>query len=352
MAAPRDPSPRITLDQWRALVAVVEAGGYAQAADRLHKSQSTVTYAVQQLQSQLGVQAFRIEGRRARLTPTGELLVRRARYLLDEAGGIEQAARRFSAGWEAQIRLVVEVIFPTWLLLECLDRFGRESPGTQLEVTEAVFGHRTDVLETGATDLAIYGSVPAGFLGESLLRMRFILVASPRHPLHRLGRKLTLRDFRAHRHLVLRESSPARASEVTMRTTQRWTVGQFSTLIEAARDGHGFAWLPEDKIRPELAAGTLVPLPMHEGAERFAELYLVFADREHAGPGTMRLAEILRAGVREQCELHPQPQGAGRARIAPDVRPPVAVPPGRRAAVRTRASPRSRHAKKSVRRPG
>ena len=39
---------RITLDQWAAF-AVVEAGGYAKAAQKLHKSQSSVTYAVQQL---------------------------------------------------------------------------------------------------------------------------------------------------------------------------------------------------------------------------------------------------------------------------------------------------------------
>ena len=44
--------PRVTLDQWRALVAVVDAGGYAQAAEALHKSQSAVTYAVQKLESE------------------------------------------------------------------------------------------------------------------------------------------------------------------------------------------------------------------------------------------------------------------------------------------------------------
>src|SRR5205823_5290107 len=120
---------------------------------------------------------------------------------------------------------------------------------------------------------------------------------NPNHPLHKLGRKLTPRDFRSHRHLVLRESSPDRGSEVSMRTTQRWTVGQFSTLIEAARDGYGFAWLPEEKIRPELQAGTLEPLPLHEGVERYADLYLLFANREHAGPGTTRLAEIIRESV-------------------------------------------------------
>ena len=47
---PSGHAPRITLEQWRALLAVVEAGGYAQAAERLHKSQSTLTYAVQKIE--------------------------------------------------------------------------------------------------------------------------------------------------------------------------------------------------------------------------------------------------------------------------------------------------------------
>ena len=43
------PTPHIALDQWRALIAVVDSGGYAQAAEALHKSQSSVTYAVQKI---------------------------------------------------------------------------------------------------------------------------------------------------------------------------------------------------------------------------------------------------------------------------------------------------------------
>src|SRR5258708_20119672 len=111
------PEPRITLDQWRALVAVVDKGGYARAAAALHKSQSSVTYGVQQLESQLGVKAFKIAGRKAELTPTGELLYRRARYLLDEAAALEPSAKRLSAGLEAEVGGAVGVIFPIWLLL-------------------------------------------------------------------------------------------------------------------------------------------------------------------------------------------------------------------------------------------
>ena len=296
------PPPRITLDQWSALAAVVEAGGYARAAEKLHKSQSSVTYAVQQVESQLGIKAFRIEGRKAVLTPTGELLYRRGRYLLDEAASLEASSKRLSAGWEAQVRIAVEVIFPSWLLLQCVDQLGKESPHTRIEIIESVLGHRTDALSAGQADLAIFGSVPPGFLGDPLMRVRFVLVASPKHPLHKLGRKLSLRDLRQHRHLVVRESSPERATPTSLDVTQRWTVSHIATSIEAVVAGYGFAWLAEEKIRIELAAGILKPLPLREGGEGFAELYLIFADREHAGPATLRLADIIREGVASECK--------------------------------------------------
>src|ERR1700757_77189 len=103
-------SPKISLDQWRALLAVVDAGGYAQAAEALHKSQSAVTYAVQKLESLLGVKVFEVIGRKAHLTPTGEVLYRRARALLEEASVLENAAGSLAAGWEPELRLAMEII--------------------------------------------------------------------------------------------------------------------------------------------------------------------------------------------------------------------------------------------------
>ena len=294
-------SLHITLEQWRALVAVVDAGGYAQAAEAMHKTQSSISYAVQKMETVLGVKVFKVEGRKAVLTPTGELLCRRARYLLDEAGGLEQAAKKLSAGWEAEIRVVVEVVFPSFVLLRSLDLLGAESPHTRIEVVESVISGAAEALLQGHTDLAIASSVPQGFLGDALMPVRFILVAHPAHPLHRIERKLTLQDLRAHRQLVVRETGARRDTRASVESTQRWTVSNMATSIEAARSGYGYAWLPEEKLRDQLAAGTLRPLPLREGGERFAQLYLVFADRDHAGPGTLRLAQIIRESVSVQC---------------------------------------------------
>lgn len=294
--------PRVTLEQWRCLVAVVEAGGYAQAAERLHKSQSSVTYAVQRLEAVLGVQAFEIRGRKALLTPTGEMLYRRARVLLDEAGGLERAARKLSAGWEAEISLAVEVLFPTWLILRCLDLFGTESPQTRIELYETVIAGGQEALMEGRVDLALTPHIPPGFQGEPLMSIRFVPVAHPDHPLHRLGRTLTARDLRRHRHLVVRDTSTQRdKTSRSFNSEMRWTVSNMATSIGAACRGYGFAWFPEEKIRAELAEGVLKPLPLRDGAEVTVQVYLLFSDRDAAGPGVLRLAEIIREQVRFAC---------------------------------------------------
>ena len=292
---------KTTLEQWQALVAVVDAGSYAKAAERLHKSQSSVTYLVQKLESLLGVKAFEIKGRKAALTRSGELLYRRARVLLDEAASLEQAAKKASAGWEAEIRVAAEIVFPAWLLLKCFARLNEESQHTRIEYHESVIAGTNELLLAGRVDLAITAVIPQGFTGTLLMPLRMVLAAHPAHPLHKLGRSLTMRDLRAHRQLVVRETGERRPTKTQIEAEQRWTVSHMSTAIFAASMGFGYGWYPEERIRNELAAGTLKPLPLREGAERIGQLYLVYADRESAGPATLRLAEIIPELVKQEC---------------------------------------------------
>ncbi len=308
----------MTLDQWRALVAVVEAGGYAQAAKSILRSQSSVTYAVQKLESVLGVKAFEIQGRKAVLTAAGETLYRRARALLEDAGGLERASRKANAGWEAEITIAVEIVFPVWLLLECLRQLGEESPETRVDVFESVIGGTAEAIESGQVDLAISPVIPAGFAGEPLMPLRFLPVAHPDHPLHKLGRELTVRDLRKHRHLVVRDTGTRRDKKsAIVEVAQRWTFANMTTSIAAACRGDGFAWFPADKIRNELANGELKILPLRDGRERTLECYLIFPDRDAAGPGTLRLAQIFRERVAKQCAAERNPTtDPSRGRVA------------------------------------
>ncbi len=291
-------SPHITLEQWRSLIEVVDAGGYAQAAEKLCKSQSAVSYAVQKIESLLSVKAFEIQGRKAILTPTGQMLYRRALALVDEANDLERAAHKLSAGWEAVITIAAEILFPSDRLLTCLQRFGQESPGTRVELIESVLGGTSDALLSGNVDLAISPQLPPGFLGNVLMRIRLQAVAHADHPLHHQGRELSYRDLRAYRHVVIRDSGAKRDQRaVSVEVDQRWTVSQVATSIQAVCMGYGFAWLPEEHISKELQTGILKPLPLREGYTREVPLYLILANPDFAGPGVRRLADILTESV-------------------------------------------------------
>ena len=106
--------------------------------------------------------------------------------------------------------------------------------------------------------------------------------------------------MRRHRHLYIRDTGSQRTREPVFGGAddeQRWTVGNKATSIRAACMGLGYAWYAEEDIREEIASGLLKALPLREGAERYAQLYLVYADRDYAGRDEVRLGEILRERV-------------------------------------------------------
>src|SRR6202046_3443692 len=173
-----------------------------------------------------GIKVFEVVGRKAQLTSTGEVLYRRAKALLDEAGALEAAAGTLAAGWEPELRLSVEIIFPTWLLLQCFERFAGERPQTRIELYETVLSGTEEALLQRKVDLAIGSQIPPGFAGDPLMRLRFIAAAHPDHPLHRLGRELTLQDLRKYRHLVIRDSGSQRRGGTWLGAEQIWTVSQ------------------------------------------------------------------------------------------------------------------------------
>jgi DNA-binding transcriptional LysR family regulator len=218
---------------------------------------------------------------------------------------VERGARQLGPDWDPELRIAVEIVFPTWALLKSLERFGLEQPQTRVQLFETVLGGSDETLYGRQVDLAVTPHVPQGFAGDPLMRVRFIAAAAPGHPLHALGRPLSLADLREHRHLFIRDTAveTPRDSGSWAGAEQRWTVSNKATQIKAACMGLGFAWFPEHAIRDELLEGRLQPLPMREGGERYGQIYLVFADPDEPTPSALRMAEILREDVARLCPL-------------------------------------------------
>lgn len=301
--------PRISLEQWAVLQAVVDEGSFARAAEALNKSQSSVSYTLKSMQEQLPVEMLIIRGRKAELSEAGETLLRRARVLIEEALSLERLAANLAQDWEPEVRLAVETIFPPELLGEALAAFIPESRSSRVQLIESVLSGTHEALINGRADLIVTNRPPPGLLGQPLLAIEFVAVAHAQHPLHHMGRELTEHDLRAHRQFVVRDTGTKRSQDAGwLGAEQRWTVSQLKTSIQFVTQGLGFAWLPLEHIRKELEAGVLRPLPLAEGGSRREELYLVFADRDSAGPATQALARALQA----VCHYHKQAIGDPR----------------------------------------
>lgn len=290
---------QITLEQWQTLVAVVDEGGYAKAAEALGKSQSAVSYAIQRLEERLGIAVFRIEGRKAALTEAGSALYRQAQSLLESARLTEGLAQHYRSGSEALIRLAIDLIFPEHLTLCALAKYAEISPFVRIELMETALSGTDEALIRGSAEMVISSRIPPGFVGDFLMRVRFIPVAHPNHPLHQLGRTLTHDDLRHHRQLVVRDSGSRSLDAGWLGADQRWTFGHMSTSIRCACQGLGFSWYPELKITEELNSGLLKPLPLDNGSDRFADLYLIKRDAHLSSPGVKHLATLIQDAVRE-----------------------------------------------------
>jgi DNA-binding transcriptional LysR family regulator len=269
------------------LLAVVEHGGFMQAAEVIHKSQSSIHAAVSKLQSQLGLDLLAVEGRRVRLTEAGEIMVRRAQSLLAGANDIEAMAHSVASGCEALVRVAVDLVFPQELLFDVLEQFSVQFPHTRIELEETVLSGAAELLTSNEVDIAITGRVPPGMLAEPMLD---VAVAAPGHPLHQLGREVDESDLRNHRQAVLRDSARReRMDSGWLQAEQRWTVSHISTSIEIVRRGLAFAWLARTRIEPLLDSGELKPLPLRAGVTRRATLYLC-----EATPGTGTAGQALK----------------------------------------------------------
>lgn len=289
--------PRTTLEQWHVLQAIVEHGSFAKAAEALHRSQSSVSYMVARLQEQLDLPLLELEGRRARLTPAGLSLLNQAKALLEDARALEQQAKNLKAGWEAEIRLVVDGLFPRPLLTRVLGEINTGCPQSRLQLKETVLSGTDDALLNHEADVAVGTRVPPGFLGDPLMDIDFVAMAHPGHPLHRLGRELTPDDLARELHIVVRDSGTLDRDDGWLGPARRWSVTNSSTRLALMRAGLGFGWIPLVQAGDDLAAGTLKPLPLREGRSRKRTLYLVLAEPRQAGPGARRVAEIIRASV-------------------------------------------------------
>ena len=290
--------PRTSLEQWAVLAAVVDQGGYAQAAAALHRSQSAVSYAVGRLQEELDVPLLVIEGRKAVLTPHGQTLLQRARGLLRDMSTLELLARSLKQGWEADLTLVVDAAFPREHLMKIVAELQQLCPNTQMQLSDAVLSGAEEAIVEGRADVVVTAHVPTGYFGEFLVDVSFVAVAAPLHPLFAVGHDLTFEDLIRHVQVVVRDSGVKHPrDDGWLGAERRCTVSSMEASLATVKAGLAYAWLPEHVVGESLRNGTLRTLPLETGRTRRVPLYLVLVHSEVAGPAARAAVECFQRHV-------------------------------------------------------
>ena len=290
---------KTSLEQWAVLAAVVDAGGFAQAALALNRSQSAVSYAVSRLQESLALPLLVVEGRKSVLTPHGRTLLKRARTLLKDLDTLEQLAGSLKQGWEPELTLVVDAAFPRPRLLGIIAELQRSCPSTQIQLADVVLSGAEDAITAGTADVVVTSRVPPGFLGDWLLEVRFVAVARPDHALFDLNRELTPDDLVRHVQAVVRDSGVAHPrDEGWLGAERRFTVSSMEASLATILGGLAYAWLPEHLLAESLRNGTLKRLPLAAGGSRNVSLHIVPARPDLLGPAGRAALDAFHRHVR------------------------------------------------------
>jgi len=290
-----------TLDEWEILHAVVQLGGFAPAAEQLHRSQSTISYAIGRLQERLGIKLLELKGRKAHLTELGRVLLTDAEPHLTGFHQLEQRARSLASGGESEIRLSVDSIFPNERLFEALFEFSRQYPYVQPKLRQATFlSSDSEFLAHGA-HLCVAGLISLEYYVKPILGIRMLAVARQDHLLHSLRRPLSRIDLIKDTIVTIEGVSPGIPKRQPRSPAQRFiSVTTIDAAIAAVRSGLCFGWLPIYRIQPHLDSGELLPLRMPVGGTREVRLSVICKDLSPRLRELHALAELL--GIKRDLE--------------------------------------------------
>jgi DNA-binding transcriptional LysR family regulator len=292
---------KTTLDEWEALQMVVQLGSFAAAAEKLNRSQSTVSYAIGRLQDQLGVKLLEIIGRRAQLTEAGRALLADAEPLLAGFSHIEKRAQSLISG-QSEIRLSADSLFPNEKLFAALAAFTAQYPYVHPRLRQAPFlSVATEFMSHGA-DLCISGLPTSEYFVKPILEVTLLAVAHRNHPLSQNARTLARVDLIQHVAVIIEGDSSGEARRQPRAHAQRsMTVPTVEAAMQAVTSGLCFGWLPRYRITTHLEDGLLVPLHISTGTTRTARFQLVCRDLDASNQEQKVLAELL--GLNRKMEV-------------------------------------------------
>ncbi|MEY0756283.1 LysR family transcriptional regulator [Providencia stuartii] len=245
---------RTTLDQWITLQAVVDCGGFAQAAEVLHRTQSAISYTISKLEQTLEIEIFSLEKRRAVLTPKGEMLLALSRELTNKAILLETKANLLNSKCNIKIKLVIDTLYHTDNLLDKVANFIKRHKDYDIDIIKQNIS-KSDVFALKDYDILITDQHVETLNPIFLETVESVIVTSPDHILQSIEESNLLDYLSKYTKVVLDPSL-----EDTVKSAQTISAASLETVIKLVENGTGYTWLPKNLIKNQLNNHSLKQL--------------------------------------------------------------------------------------------
>lgn len=137
----------------RYFVAVVQWKGYREASRHLYVTQPSISQAVSDLESELGIKLFSREGRIARLTPEGQIFYDEALKTLAQAEMAVATAQRAAKGEIGRLGIGLIGAATCMFLPDLLRKYKARYPGVALHLEENVPRGQNLAFDRGEIDI-------------------------------------------------------------------------------------------------------------------------------------------------------------------------------------------------------
>ncbi|MCE3261782.1 MAG: LysR family transcriptional regulator [Pseudoduganella sp.] len=277
-----------TLDQLRVFIAVIDHGGFAHAARALHRTQSVISYTIANLEEQLNIELLDRSTRKPTLTDAGKALLADARAVASKVDSMRSRAKALGAGLEAELSIVVDVMFPTCLLVRTLELFQREFPTVALRLHTEALGAVSQMVADRRCQLGVAGmaaNAPANIERHAAGFVKMMPVCSPLHALAREAAPIPTGVLREHLQLVVTDRSAlTEGRDFGVLGLRDWRLGDLGSKHALLLGGLGWGNMPEHTVLRDLAEGRLVRLHTQEGLELEYPLFLIHRGDDELGP--------------------------------------------------------------------
>lgn len=255
----------LTLHQLLCFETVVAEGGFQQAADKLLRSQPSVSAAVKNLERQLGLTLFDRGGYRVALTDAGRSFHERTRVLLQEAKLLRDHAAQLAMGEESELRVVIGDLCPLPETLGLLRRFFDGCPGTRLHLHFEAISGPWERLFDGEADLILHHIDKADPRLEAiaLYSVTVIPVVAPDFLRFAVSRAITPEQMRDYVQCVIRDTAQRdgpRQDYFLIEGARRWTVSDQLMKRELILQGMGWGHMPTYLVDQDIRDGRLKPI--------------------------------------------------------------------------------------------